>query len=277
MKERCLTKMGVGIATFTVTYVFYAIGMLALQMSYLNKFNEIYRITILSEVYNQIFDRGELVKVLILVYVACVAIYLFCMMFQYIVSNRLGAIIVATLVYLSPVFITNSLRAYVTVRDVNVIYEKIIYPLTEWLNELIVIFDYIRYAEVGINANTATDLIMFDNIITGYNYIALIDYRMAFYGVVALLSLVAILKLCVAERLEKNDYFIPSKCFRNIFICGVTVCGGLLLADIYCIIFRNIMNMGIICGLLVFGGIMSFLVARKIASIGMRRGKEVHI
>jgi len=278
VKERCLTKMGVGIVTFTVTYVFYVIGMLALHMSYLNRFNEIYRVTILSEVYNQICDRGELIKVLILVYVACIAIYLFCMMFQYIVSNRLGAIIVAALVYLSPVFILNSLSAYVSVRYVNVIYEKIIYPLTEWLNKLIVVFTYLEWGEISINSSTATNITMSmsDNIITEYIYISLIGYRMAFYGAVALLSLVAILKLCVAERIEKSDYFIPSKWFRGIFTCGVTICGGLLLGDIYCI-YLNGTNMGMIYGLLIFGGIMSFLIARKIASMGMRKGKEVHI
>lgn len=274
MRERCLAKMSVGIVTFTMTYIFYAIGMLVLHMDYLNKFSEVYRVTILSEVYTQIFDKGELIKALILIYVGCIAIYLFCMMFQYIVSNRLAGIIVATLVYLSPVFIANSLSAYRSVRYVNAIYENIIYPLTEWLNELMIIFGYQGWGEVivGISTNGGIS----DNTTIQYTYMSLIGYRIVFYGMIALVSLVAILKLCVAERVEKSDYFIPSKCFRSIFTCGVTVCGGLLLGDIYCI-YANEVNMGILYGLITFGGIISFLVARKIASIGMRKGKEVHI
>ena len=269
MRERCLVKMGVGIVTFTLTYIFYAIGMIVLHMSFLNKFSEIYRVTIFSEVYHQIFDRGELVKVLMLVYVGCIAIYLFCMMFQYLVSNRLGSIIVAVLVYLSPVFIVNSLSAYVSVR-----YENIIYSLTEWLNELMIIFGYQAWGEIGINISTATSISQ--NPITNYQYMSLTGHRIIFYGIIILISLVAILKLCVAERVEKSDYFIPNKYFRSIFICGVTVCGGLLLGDIY-LMFSNQTNMGIAYGLITFGGIISFLAARKIASIGIRKGKEVRI
>lgn len=271
MRERCLVKMGVGIVTFTMTYIFYAIGMLVLHMDYLNKFSEVYRVTILSEVYNQIFNRGELIKVLILVYVGCIAIYLFCIMFQYIVSNRLGGIIVATLVYLSPVFIVNSVSEYGSIRYVNALYDNVIYPLTECLNELMIIFGYLDRGEISM-VTTISSAINTNY----YTYVSLIGYRMIFYGIIALVSLVAILKLCVAERVEKSDYFIPSKWFRSIFTCGVAVCGGLLLGDIYCI-YANEVNMGIVYGLLIFGGVISFLVARKIASIGMRKGKEVHI
>lgn len=274
MRERCLVKMSVGIVTFTMTYIFYAIGVLALHISCLNRFSEVYRITILSEVYNQIFDRGELIKVLVLVYVGCIAIYLFCMMFQYIVSNRLGGIIVSTLVYLSPVFIANSLSAYVSARYTNIIYENIIYPLTEWLNNLMIVFGYQSYGELGVNVSTAVTIS--DDTIINYTYVSLIGHRIVFYGVIGLISLVIILKLCVVERIEKSDYFIPSKCFRGIFTCGVTVCGGLLLGDIY-LMFSNQTNMGIAYGLITFGGIISFLVARKIASIGIRKGKEVRI
>lgn len=270
MRERCLVKMGVGIVTFTLTYIFYAIGMLVLHTSYLNRFSEIYRVTIFSEVYHQIFDRGELVKGLMLVYVGCIAIYLFCMMFQYLVSNRLGSIIVAALVYLSPVFIVNSLSAYVSVRYTNAIYENILYPITEWLNELMIIFLYQGYGRIATTANIGEDFI------ASYSYVNLTGYRMMFYGMMILISLVAILKLCVAERVEKSDYFIPSKCFRSIFICGVTICGGLLLGDLY-LMFSNQTNMKIAYGLITFGGIISFLIARKIANIGIRKGKEVRI
>lgn len=269
MRERCLTKMGVGIGTFTVTYIFYAVGMLVLHMSYLNKFSEVYEVTIFSEVYHQIFDRGELIQGLILVYIGAIAIYLFCMMFQYLVSNRLGGIIVAALVYISPLFIMNSVCGYI-----NVSYENIIYKLTEWVNELMIIFAYPSWAEVGININTATTISR--DTIEQYTYINLMSYKMIFYGIIALLSLVAILKLCVIERIEKSDYFIPSKCFRRIFVCGVTICGGLLLGDIY-FIYSNETNMWVAYGLLILGGVISFLIAKKIASIGMKKGKEVRI
>ena len=269
MRERCLTKMGVGIGTFTVTYIFYAVGMLALHMSYLNKFSEVYEVTVFSEVYHQIFDRGELIQGLILVYIGCIAIYLFCMMFQYLVSNRLGGIIVATLVYISPLFIINSICGYMNAR-----YENIIYKLAEWVNELMIIPAYLSLGEVGINVNTAT-MISRDTI-EQYVYINLMGYKIIFYGIIALLSLMVILKLCVVERIEKSDYFIPSKCFRRIFVCGVTICGGLLLGDIY-FIYSNETNMWIAYGLLILGGLISFLIAKKIASIGMKKEKEVRI
>ena len=269
MRERCLTKMGVGIGTFTVTYIFYAVGMLALHMSYLNKFSEVYEVTVFSEVYHQIFDRGELIQGLILVYIGCIAIYLFCMMFQYLVSNRLGGIIVAALVYISPLFIINSICGYMNAR-----YENIIYKLTEWVNELMIIPAYLSWGEVGINVNTATTISR--DTIEQYAYINLMGYKIIFYGIIALLSLMFILKLCVVERIEKSDYFIPSKCFRRIFVCGVTVCGGLLLGDIY-FIYSNETNMWIAYGLLILGGLISFLIAKKIASIGMKKEKEVRI
>ena len=269
MRERCLTKMGVGIGTFTVTYIFYAVGMLALHMSYLNKFSEVYEVTVFSEVYHQIFDRGELIQGLILVYIGCIAIYLFCMMFQYLVSNRLGGIIVATLVYISPLFIINSICGYMNAR-----YENIIYKLAEWVNELMIIPAYLSLGEVGINVNTATTISR--DTIEQYAYINLMGYKIIFYGIIALLSLMVILKLCVVERIEKSDYFIPSKCFRRIFVCGVTICGGLLLGDIY-FIYSNETNMWIAYGLLILGGLISFLIAKKIASIGMKKEKEVRI
>ncbi|MBU3804904.1 MAG: hypothetical protein H9872_09145 [Candidatus Cellulosilyticum pullistercoris] len=269
MRERCLTKMGVGIGTFTVTYIFYAVGMLALHMSYLNKFSEVYEVTVFSEVYHQIFDRGELIQGLILVYIGCIAIYLFCMMFQYLVSNRLGGIIVAALVYISPLFIINSICGYMNAR-----YENIIYKLAEWVNELMIIPAYLSWGEVGINVNTATTISR--DTIEQYAYINLMGYKIIFYGIIALLSLMFILKLCVVERIEKSDYFIPSKCFRRIFVCGVTVCGGLLLGDIY-FIYSNETNMWIAYGLLILGGLISFLIAKKIASIGMKKEKEVRI
>lgn len=266
MKERCLTKVGVGISVFTVTYLLFTVGMVILRIQCLNQFNEVYKVTAYAEVYQTFLTSNTLLQTLLLGYIVCVGIYLFTVMFEYLISPNLASIIVAALVYLSPVFITVSLEFYIPG-----MFKGLFEQMTYWLQELLIILGYERRGIIIAQMNAAAMDSTYN--VAQVAYIGLIGYKIAFYGVVALVSLFGILRFSQKNCMEQSDLFIPFKGFRNIFIAGVTVCGGLLAGDIYCV-YNNTESMIMAYAILMIGGIVSFLIARKIASIGIKKTRE---
>lgn len=267
MRERCLTKVGVGISVFTVTYVLFGIGMMFLHKHSIDQFQEIYKVTVYSEVYEALYPISELLKTLLLGYIACVAIYLFAVMFQYLISSNMGSIVVAGLIYVSPFFILTSLDLYM-----GDAFRSSLYNVIYWLQELAFITGYERWGDITVSMNTASAVAVHH---TGaIAYISLLGYKVAFYGVIAIGSLIGILVFSQKDRMEQSDVFIPSKGFRNIFIAGVTVCGGLLMGDIY-YLYSTAASMIMAYVVLILGGVFSFIIAKKIACIGIKKRKGV--
>ena len=268
-RERCLTKIGIGVGTFTLTYLVYVGGMIFLNNSYLNQFREFYEVTVLSETYTQIFNNVELMKALGLVYVGCIAIYLFSVMFQYLVSHRVGSVIVAVLVYAAPVFIFNSISDLSnTLSPLNQLNEVVLEPFADWINELMIVFEYIGWGVIGTSMNISNDYTF------SYSYMGLTGYRLAFYVILSFVALGIILKVSQSDAIEKSDYLIPSRIFRTIFTCGVTVCSTLLVGDVYCM-YSNQMNGVTMLSFMFIAAVVSFFIAKRIARIGMRKEARV--
>lgn len=269
MKERALTKVGVGVSVFTVTYLIFAAGMAALRMQGINQFSEICKVTAYSGVYQEFLTSSMLLQTLLLGYIVCIAVYLFSVMFEYLISPNLGSILVAGLVYLSPVFITVSLDFYMPS-----MFKGVLYQMIYWLQELLGIFGYERWANITVQMNTAA--MASTNNIGQVAYIGLTGYKLVFYGVIALASLIGILRFSQKNCMEQSDIFIPSRGFRNIFIAGVTLCGALLAGDIYCI-YSSAASMIMAYAVIALGGIVSFLIAKKIAFIGIKKRREAQV
>ena len=264
MKERYLVKIGTGMATFTIAYVLYSVGMVIFRNSFVSQAKEIYEVTIFSEIFDQIFSMNQLIQILFVVYTALIACYLFGVMFEYLVSHNFASVLIAVLVGLSPAFILLNLSLYV--EGDNPILNKI-----AWICSKILLGEG-GWKYVHIDG-------AMDHSLVHYEYVDYVGMKIGVYLIIAGICFITTLNFCKKSYLENMDVFIPGKIFRKVFIMGVTVCAGLLLGDLYYVFAETQDIMLYIANGI--GAIIGLIVAWKLAHIGTcksekRANKEVY-
>ena len=108
----------------------------------------------------------------------------------------------------------------------------------------------------------------------------MLGYQIIFYILVSIGLVVAIRKLSKLQLLEENDKLIPVVGLRWFFIIGVTLCGGFLVCDVYLYFIEPLLETSsIVCKWLslVLGFVASFMIAKKIACIGLGKRKGVRV
>ncbi len=261
--QRCLVKITAGILSFSVPFIVFAIGLMALRSYAINLFRDAYKVLPYEEVIYIINHSEHLLQLIVLSYLVYCAVYLFLFMMQYLMNNNIGSLVTGVLILGSPLFV--ALSAFE------------IYSLTygEFNAEILLLPVYGMVSD--------WNQLMFESQIPAqaqylnYSYIALIEYKIF---IAALASGLFSIIICLASKrnkIEDADMLIPNRTNRWIFIMGVTLCSGFLLADIgqfliLPLIMNNVFAMGQV--MLVAGAAVGFFIAKKIASIGVSHKKN---
>lgn len=261
-RERCFVKVGTGIMTLTIGIMVYLVEILYLHHYSRSVFQEIMDVTSLGSIAQEIFSLGKLLKIVALIYVVLIAGYLFMVMVQYMVSNRLTGIVIGILSAFAPLFILNSVIMFFDI------------SWDSWIGKIVDVFTYLMihfvdYADINWNP---------DSYIGRYAYVSGFGYHIAFYLGIITLIVMAILYFTRTNRLENSDLLMPHSVVRMIFIAGVSVCGGFTiyyLSSLFSnyILFRDNVAPRIV--ILIVGAVISALIAKKIAYIGIKKRKEV--
>lgn len=257
-RERCLVKVGVGVGVLTISLLVYMVGLLYLRHYSMGLFQEIMEVTALGSIAEKIFDLGELLRMLALMYVVLMAIYLFMIMVQYMVSSRFGGIIIGMLSAAAPLFMAMSLWNMLDFSSRDT-----------WIGEVL---DGFIYLMAGFTRN-----IWLEDGFLGYNtYLSGFSYHITFYVVIIMLVVTVILYFTKNNRLEDSDLLMPHSVVRIIFIVGVSICSGFSSCFILSVFFRNILFSTIPTIIqFIVGVVIGFLIAKKIAYIGIKKRKEV--
>lgn len=256
-KDRYFVKVGVGLATFTIPYILYAIFLIIARHYYLSKLGALYEITLLNRIYPELLPLGSILQFLLVTYLFIVAAYLFIMLFEYLISNNLASIIIGLLIGMAPLFISESLLAIFRT------------PLLSKLNHLV------NYFYCFLPNTTQVACFIGENATEYYalasvETVSLLGLSSLFSILISIICIVASLWLCKRKALEKDDILMPDKAFRWLFVIGVTICSGLLFADIY-LAFHYRDTMRIVW--LLIGSIVGFILSWLISNIGLRKFK----
>ena len=265
-RERCLVKIGVGSGAITIGMLVFLAELIYLRHYSMNLFAEIMEITALGSMATEIFSLEKILGAVALAYVVLMSAYLFMVMVQYMVSHRMAAIIIGILSALAPLFIIEVSMALFDISwasNIGQVARSIVYVMASFVSSATV------YGNEGVY---------------GYyghvSYLTGFIYHLAFYVGVMIASLLGILYFAKANRLENSDLLIPNPVVRVIFMVGVSMCGGLSISGLLNIFFGGVLLMANPLPIVILFGIgvvISFLIAKKIAFIGIKKRKEVNI
>lgn len=262
--ERSLVKVSLGSLGYTINFILYSVGIVIMQRACSEKVREIYEVTPIGQIQDQLFNTPKLLMMLFVLYIIGLALYLFFVLVQYIVSHRIGSVIITLCVLGAPFFLIESIGYCFRLERGSLVYE-----LSSWLNGL----------TIGVSVPMRVRIQGFESRMSWYSITEyMVGYRIIFYMVIIGVCLLGIWKLSKHQLLEEVDKLIAIKGFRAFFIMGVTLCGSFLVGDIY-LWFIDPLLASSISGakwfVLVVGAIISFMIAKKIAFIGFNKRKEV--
>lgn len=244
MKERMLVKIGVALGTYVVSYIVLIGGIFALRIRMLNIVRELKGASTIRELAEAMLSISQINKRLVCLLIVSIAIFLFFIWMQYVINPRFGSVMSSILILLAPWFILENilmlLSPYFIRGSIPEEIEHSIMGLLDILNNMVYI-------------DTTKD-------IQGYLFL---------WGCMIILLITGLISSCKHNnKIEKSDLFISQPIFRKIYILGVTVCGGLLLTDLY-IMFSIDSRQEIERVLLVMGCIISFIIVYKITHKGL--------
>lgn len=260
--QRAGVKIGLGILSFTVSFVIYIVMFLMVRSYAMNLFGEIYRVTAFEEVATYLNRAGVYLSFMGVTYIRLIVVYLIFVMCEYLMSHNIGSLIVAALSTLAPgyMWVSNSY---------NLPYNETILKVQDWLGKIYM--DFTQWGQIQI---------------VGANEWGYVNYRiteaagsvsLVYMGLIIICSLVIILQV-KKQRIENADILMPGKVTRYIFIIGVALCSACLLRDIGRIALSQIAfgyPVAILYILLAVGFVSGGLIAMKIAHIGLQCKKEV--
>lgn len=262
--ERSLVKVGLGTLSFTICFGFYSLIVMVMRSSYVVKLQEIYDILPFGQIQDQFMSATDLARRLLVVYLTILAVYLFFILVQYIVSHKLGSTLIAICILASPIFLLGSICYCFPQFDIK-IFDRAI----GWLYVSVVRGPTGRRMAIQEGGNNYSL----------YFYAEDIEiYQIAFYLIAIALMILAIWKLSRCQLLEQADKLIPVKELRWVFIAGVTLCGSFLLCDLYLLLVERLLRNSISGDrwfALTIGAVISFIISKNIASIGQVKRKEV--
>ena len=256
IKERNFVKVSIGLLTYTVTYLVYVVGSYFSAASMVEKYDEIFKVTTLAAIKNEIFAIERVFAPILLAYLIVVAAYLFLTMLQYAVNHLAGGMIIGVLTLISPFFILFSGYICLKNEQINHILDKIAVGLVN-------IVEYIPIYHM--DKDTSYDM--------GYDYITYYPLRIAAILIGILITLGLIIYFSHKQRIEKEDILIPNKVVQVIFIIGVTICSGLLMGDLYRVfVYGLFMYSSIDIGYMIMaiGCVIGGIISYKIAHIGFK-------
>ena len=257
-------KLVTGLINISVAFVVLALGIVIVRNNHMFWIRDIHSISIVSSPFIKADGLGSLLKEIGFIYLIVLSFYTFLFMVQYTFTNTIGAIVTGILVWLAPAFIIASISGGVI--------SKFIIPsvvlntmdrFSWWLLPWTYAFRY------------SSNIILED--IHGRNLarISSIDNLEIKYIICLLLVLINIglaYKFNKSSKVENENMIIAFKSTRIIFRIGVTICSGLLVSLILDQIIGMQMHASLYILSILTGGVIGYLISRKIAKVGNRGG-----
>ncbi|MEG1927735.1 MAG: hypothetical protein RR090_03815 [Niameybacter sp.] len=110
-------RMGCGIVTYTVPFLVYSIGMLYLRSYHGDWLQDYYSISMLQTPIEAAESFGSIILLLGILYLVITAAYVALLMMQYLISNRIFAIIVTAIMFFVPFYIAAIVGEFIRVEQ----------------------------------------------------------------------------------------------------------------------------------------------------------------
>ena len=212
--QRCLVKVSAGLLSFSIPFILFTAGLMGLRSYAIVLFDDIYKVLPYEKIIGIINGAEHLIYFLVLNYGAYCAVYLFLFMMQYLMNNNIGSLVTGPLVLSAPLFVTlSAFEIYGVSYTFEV--EKLFVP----------VYGIARsWQQLVLGGETQEQYL-------GYAYIE--DIGLKFIITVLMIGLCSIIIYFTAQKskIEDADVLIPHRVNRWIFIVGVSICSGFLLAD----------------------------------------------
>ncbi len=264
--QRCLVKVVAGILSFSVPFIVFSVGLIALRSHATLQFKEAYSVLPYERVIISINSLENLIYLLVLVQMVYIAVYLFVFMVQYLMNNNIGSLVVSILSLAAPAFITISAwEIYRFPYYARIKYERLFLPIYSII---------VQRRPLVFESGTMNKNVLF------WTYIEDIGVKMLIAAVIGLLCGIVIYQVAKKSKVEDADVLIPHLVSRWIFVIGVSVCAAFLVAVIskFLILPLIIDDTTLMTQvMLVIGGVVGFIVAKKIGYIGIVAKKRTKL
>lgn len=261
-------KLITGIANLSLAFIVLILGFLYVRASNMFWIKDIYSISAFPEQYIAADGVMSLIGDVGLIYLVILSFYTFLFMIQYTFSSIVGGIFTGILVWLSPIFIVNSLVWLV---------ERFVYEASLSLSILSVLARVSQFSEWLLPSLYPFGYDYSSFVLDGNEMLGVHTSPIDYLGIKYLVSLALILiniiiayNLNKRSRIEDENKVIAFKSARKIFKFGVTICSALLVStvlnDSLAIQASNI----ILLILMTLAGAVGYFISRKITEIGLR-------
>ncbi|WP_070000719.1 hypothetical protein [Cellulosilyticum sp. I15G10I2] len=261
--QRCLVKIVAGILSFSIPFIVFSVGLIALRSHAILQFKEAYSVLSYESVIMSINSLENLIYLLVLVQMVYTAVYLFIFMVQYLMNNNIGSLVVSIFSLAAPAFIVISAwEIYRFPYYTRIKFERLFLPIYSII---------VQRKTFVFESGTMNKHVLF------WSYIEDIGLKILIAAVIGLLCWGVICQAAKKSKIEDADVLIPHPISRGIFIIGVSVCAAFLVADISkFLILPLIMDDTTLMTqvMLVIGGVLGFIIAKKIGYIGMVSKKK---
>lgn len=246
-------RVGCGIFTYTVPFLLYAAGILALRSYHNSWLKDYYSISMWEDALLQAESPIRIVGLLGILYLIVTAVYVVLLLMQYLISNRIFAIIVAAIALLIPTYIAAIINEWMNIDAF------LICPFAFGL------FD----SSIGESAQNGE--------MANISYIDQVGFKLFILFLIIGLAIGLGWMNSRRFKIENQNKLIPSQVSRSIFIIVGTVCTSLLPSEYVVFILGgfNQVSLGILLGSSLLLGGIGFVIFYKISLIGCRGKDEV--
>jgi hypothetical protein len=261
--QRCFVKVIMGVLSYSLPFIVFAVGCMLLRVRVLGLYEEVYTVIAYGDLLKVINGAESLIWPLVLSYLVYTAFYLFLVMMQYLVSSNAASLIIGILSMMAPAFIAFSFFEIYGYQGMRVTVDQVLLPVYG------VVFDW-QLKDLFLQTN-------WEQYIT-YRTINYMTMKLIITSLVSIVCVGVIYRAAKRSKIEEADVLMPYKAVRWIFILGVSLCTAFTAADtgrfILFPVFMEKMNLAVeVTG--VIGGIIGFVIAKKIAYIGLRQKKKL--
>ena len=260
-KERLLVKVGMHLGSLLIGILTFGIGMSVVNHQAMNRFRYIYEGISGGELHLQIMASHQVLKMMIVTLLTCITFYLFLLMMQYVMMNNLMSVVNGVLIFFAPIYLSRSLLNYFRSFIGNIIDVVCVFLKQQVMAEgkITMAYRFVKGREYSVYIDAVLGSIK--------------PYVIS-YGICIIIILALVYVFYKRYKLEESDLMIPNKYCRGIYRIGVTVCSAFLVGDVMRYLTGTYVygNESLLNPWLLIGAAIGFIISKKIAQIGIKKG-----
>ena len=254
LKERMKVKLGMGFSALLIGVMTLGSGMFIQRIQAKFILMDVVDGQILKMAFEEYITIGYIMKIMLVIFLSGVGFYLFLVMMQYIINYKVSCMISSILIFYAPLFILFNCKNFECLK-----YNKIVDRGIDLIIKLLLgpIEDLSFRSEPNVRHTI-------DALCIG----SIENYTICWCVLIVMMA-IGIFKLSKTFSIDRNDIFIPNKVFRWIYVVGFTVCGSLLMGDIY-LLFAFEQTKPLFYLFVLVGFVISGFIGFKIGHIGLK-------